>query len=183
MHARFEVNRSSELMTGFSLAPRHALFSNIGCILTENRVVVEQRAIQLRHLRHLRAVRRHRRRLVASRRFHHRIDRGNQGLFLFAMVFQGRCLEAFLVVSGPMTAAIAHAKHHGNDQQKQRGHAETYGERQTYEIVPAAQSVAHDGQSHVSLRFATGALRVTDIVTLIGGRRIDDREIQPVLVR
>jgi len=50
--ATWLIARSSVLMVSdFSLAPGRALFSDIGCVLTEDRVVVQQGAIQLRHLR------------------------------------------------------------------------------------------------------------------------------------
>jgi len=117
----FEVNRLSKLMqNSFSLAPSRALFSNIGCVLTENRVVVEQRAVQLRHLRTMRC---HRRCLVAPRGLHDRVNGRNQGFLLFTetMVLQGRRFEAFLVMPGVATTTVAHAEHYCNDQQTQCG--------------------------------------------------------------
>lgn len=157
-----EANLSS------SLAPSRALFSNVGCVLTENRVVVEQSAIQLRHLR---TVRRHGWRLVAPWRFHDRVDGRNQGLLLFAetVVLQGHRLEALLVMPGATTTAVAHAEHYRDDQQTQRGDTQPDGERQADEVLPAAQCVTHDGQAHVSLGLAARALRVADVVTLVGG--------------
>lgn len=98
-------------------------------------------------------------------------------------MFQGRRLETLLVVPGPATPAVAHAKHYRDYQQAQRGDAEPYSEWQADKIVSAAQRVAHDGQGNVLLGVAARTLRVADVIALVGGRRIKNGEIQPIVAR
>jgi len=130
-------------------------------------------------------VRRHRWRLVTPRWLYDRIDGRDQRLLLFAetVMLQGRRFETLLVMPGAATPTVAHAEHYRNDQQTQRGDTQPDGERQTNEVLPAAQSVAHDSQSHVFLGFAARTLRVANVVTLVGGHRIDNSQVQPFVTR
>lgn len=96
-------------------------------------------------------------------------------------MFQGCRLETLLIVPGPATSTVTHAKHNRHDQQAQRGDAESYGQRQADKIVSAAQRVTHDGQGHVLLDFAARVLRVADIIALVGEHCIKNGEIQPIV--